>query len=73
MPQRQASPAGGLVNPDDFGTLAPTFGRVGGFLRSIEEDISSLIQVPSRHHAGLECCLVAPPGARGPLAAAHSV
>jgi hypothetical protein len=29
----------------DFGTVAPGFGRVGGLLRSIEDELSAILQV----------------------------
>jgi hypothetical protein len=38
---------GGALSPStDFGAVAPTFGRVGGFLRSIEQEMDQMLQVP---------------------------
>ena len=42
--QRQAG-AGTIWPFTDFGMLAPTFGRVGGFLRPIEQEIDQMLQV----------------------------
>jgi hypothetical protein len=44
---QRASPGwGGALSPfTDFGAVAPTFGRVGGFLRSIEQEMDQMLQV----------------------------
>ena len=44
--QRGAPGWGGALSPfTDFGAVAPTFGRVGGFLRSIEQEMDQMLQV----------------------------
>lgn len=36
---------GALAPFSDFGAVAPTFGRVGSFLRSIEQEMDQMLQV----------------------------
>ena len=51
--QRGAPGWGGALSPfTDFGAVAPTFGRVGGFLRSIEQEMDQMLQVHAAPSAG---------------------
>ena len=47
---QRASPSwGSALSPfTDFGAVAPTFGRVGGFLRSIEDEMNTMMRVGGR-------------------------
>jgi HSP20 family molecular chaperone IbpA len=45
--QRQSAPFIALSPLADFGSVAPGFGRVGGFLRSIEDEMDSMMQALS--------------------------